>query len=216
MRSLDPAPRIEARFAPDDLVVVAGLPGAGKSTLLREAENPCGAVILDSDQVRAWFARTLPQWVRYRWYRPLVHLSHRARIATYAARRAGPVVAHEPATRAGTRAMLVAIGMITRRRRHLVWVSATPVEAAEGQRARGRVLAGPSFARHVRRARRIEPALVDGRVRGWHSVTVMQRPASGQRLVLRTACGDHGDIGWGSLTAAPLYRPISPSAHRER
>ncbi|OZM71825.1 Zeta toxin [Amycolatopsis antarctica] len=185
MRSVGAETRLETRLAPDDLVVVAGLPGAGKSTLLREARNLASATILDSDQVRDWFSATMPGWVRYRWYRPLVHLAHRGRIVLYAARRTGPVVAHEPATRASTRAMLVLIGLLTGRRRHLLWVSATPGEAEAGQRARGRQLAGRSFARHVRRAERVEPVVAAGGVRGWHSVVVVHRPASGERLVLR-------------------------------
>lgn len=185
MRSPSETTPLELRLAPDDLVVVAGLPGAGKSTLLRESRNLSSAVILDTDQVRAWFAGTLPPWVRYRWYRPLVHLAHRVRILACATRTTSAVIAHEPATRGSTRAMLVVVGLLTNRRRHLVWVSATPAEAVAGQRSRGRVLTDGSFARHARRARRVEPSLRAGRVRGWHSIVVLRRPAGRERLVLR-------------------------------
>ncbi|AUS80711.1 Zeta toxin [Actinoalloteichus sp. AHMU CJ021] len=169
----------------NDLVVVAGLPGAGKSTLLRNAENTVGAVILDSDQMRSWLGTTLPSWVGYRWYRPLVHLCHHARIAVFCALSAHPVVAHEPATRISTRVVLLLVGALTGRTCHFVWVTARVGEALEGQRARGRVLGRPSFAHHVRRARRVERALLGGRIRGWRSVTVLRRPDTGARLVLR-------------------------------
>ncbi|QFU85818.1 AAA family ATPase [Amycolatopsis sp. YIM 10] len=167
------------------LVVVAGIPGAGKSTLLARAENEAGADLLDSDQVRAWFSRVLPSWVRYRWYRPLVHLGHRSRILLFSLRRGRGVVAHEPATRASTRAMLIVMAVLAGRSRHLLWVHTTPGEAAAGQLARGRVLAARSFTRHVRRAEKVERGLADGRPpRGWHTVEVLDRPPLETPIVL--------------------------------
>lgn len=177
--------RVEVPAPANGLVVVAGIPGAGKSTLLARAENPAGAKVLDSDQVRAFFARIAPSWLPYRCYRPLVHLGHRGRIFLFSARRGRPVVAHEPATRATTRAMLVLMGVLTGRSRHLVWVHSTRDEAAEGQRARGRVLASRSFARHVTRATKVERAFAAGRnPAGWNSVEVISRPPLDAPVVL--------------------------------
>ncbi|MFI6030173.1 AAA family ATPase [Amycolatopsis magusensis] len=179
--------KVELPVPVHGLVVVAGIPGAGKSTLLARAENEAGAKLLDSDQVRAWFSRVLPPWVRYRWYRPLVHLGHRSRILLFSLRRGRAVVAHEPATRASTRLMLIVMALLAGRSRHLLWVHTTPGEAAAGQRARGRVLAERSFTRHVQRAAKVERALADGcPPRGWHTVEILERPPLDTSIVLRS------------------------------
>lgn len=170
---------------PHDFVVVAGIPGAGKSTLLDHADNRAQAVILDSDQMRHRMAELMPGWLAYRWYRPLVHLAHRLRIALCAVRAPGPVVAHEPATRATTRALLIVIGVLARRTRRFLWISADPEDARRGQVERGRVIRRRSFARHVLRAHSVESALVARRhLRGWHSVRLLRRPKRGSPLVL--------------------------------
>ena len=88
------------------LVVLAGLPGAGKSTALSELSADVHVVRLDSEQVRSRLRVALPG-VPYPCYRPLVHALHRSRIALACAFARGPVVAHEPATRPGTRARLL-------------------------------------------------------------------------------------------------------------
>lgn len=180
-------------LAPEDLIVVAGLPGAGKSTLLRTIDNRSHAIVLDSDQVRDWFTALLPGWVQYRWYRPMVHLIHRVRIALCAATSAKPVVAHEPATRTSTRTLLATIGMLANRNRHLLWISATAEEARQGQQQRNRVINPRSFARHVRRARSVERRLRERRrLRGWHSTQLVRRPAPRSALVLLPAFNDIG------------------------
>lgn len=168
-----------------DLVVVAGMPGAGKTTLLSRADNRADAVVLDSDQVRQRLVSLLPGWLPYRCYRPLVHLTHRARIAFWAVVAKGPVVAHEPATRASTRLLLVVIGALARRSRHLLWIRVRPEDARKGQFDRGRMIRPGSFERHVRRAGSVEATLrFDGRLRGWHSVRVLDRPDRRARCVL--------------------------------
>jgi hypothetical protein len=140
--------------------------------------------VLDSSDVQArWAARSrLP----YRCYRPLVHVAHRLAILR-AALRPGPVLAHEPATRASTRALLVIIGWLARRKRHFVWLSCPASEAAAGQSARGRTLHRRSFARHVRRAARVESLLAAGGLRGWHTAEALRRPAPGETMTLRAA-----------------------------
>jgi predicted kinase len=161
-----------------DLLVVAGLPGAGKTTMLRHAAD--GVPVLDSDQVRERLRAVLPDALPYRCYRPLVHAWHRARIVGHAVRDDGPMVVHEPATRASTRALLAAVGAVTRRPVRMVWLDATAEQALAGQRRRGRLIRGRSFARHVRRAGRIRAALLaDEPPPGWHSVQVLSRDAAG-------------------------------------
>ncbi|SDW59503.1 Predicted kinase [Amycolatopsis xylanica] len=160
-------------LGPRDLLVVAGLPGAGKTTMLREVRDP---PVLDSDQVRARLRALLPARVPYRLYRPLVHGWHRLRVVGHAAGAGGPVIVHEPSTRASTRALLAVVAVLTGRRIHLLWLDVTAEEALAGQRARGRVIRPRSFARHVRRASRFRRFLLaQGVPRGWSSARVTAR-----------------------------------------
>lgn len=155
-----------------DLLVVAGLPGAGKSTMLGHAAG--ALTVLDPDQVRARLSVLLPA-TPYRWYRPIVHVWQRIRVARAACGR-GPLIVHEPSTRATTRAWLVALGAVTRRPVRMLWLDVTAEQAIRGQRSRGRVLHRRTFARHVRRAARVREILVEQRTpAGWHSVEVLSR-----------------------------------------
>src|SRR3954470_1947680 len=97
-------------LGPRDLLVVAGLPGAGKTTMLRHAAE--GLPVLDSDQVRARLATVLPEAGRSRWHRPRVHAARRLRIVGRAISADGPLVVHEPSTRASTRALLALVGRL--------------------------------------------------------------------------------------------------------
>lgn len=180
-----------------DLLVVAGMPGAGKTTMLRRA---AGALpVLDSDQVRVRLADLLPDAVPYRWYRPLVHLCHRTRIVARAAVRRGPLVVHEPATRASTRRWLAAVAAVTGRPARLLWLDVTAEEALAGQHSRGRLVRARSFARHAARAERMRAALAAGsRPPGWQSVQVLGRPAA-RRAV---------------LTFRPVRNPVAPTVVR--
>jgi hypothetical protein len=160
-------------LGPRDLLVVAGLPGAGKTTMLRHAAP--GLPVLDSDQVRARLAAALPA-VPYRWYRPLVHAGHRLRIVGRAIGRDGPLVVHEPSTRASTRALLALVGALTGRSMRLLFLDATAEQALEGQRSRGRMVRPRSFERHVRRTGKWrEELLADQVPPGWRSVQVIDR-----------------------------------------
>ncbi|MPY77052.1 MAG: AAA family ATPase [Actinophytocola sp.] len=180
-----PSDALRLVLATNDLVVVAGIPGAGKSTVLHEADNRAGAAVIDSEHVARRLSEVVPAWLSYRWYRPVVHLVHRWRILRAAMSFAGPVIAHLPATCWRTRALLILIGMLSRRTRRLVWISVDPDDAYRAQVGRGRVSRPRSFARHVRHARAIEDVLRDtGRLRGWHSAQVLRRPPRGTRLVL--------------------------------
>lgn len=167
-----PTLRVDRR----SLVVLAGLPGAGKSTVLGKLRAGEDAVALDSEQVRTVLRALLPASVPYRWYRPLVHAAHRARIAWNCLVAPGPVIAHEPSTRATTRAMLVAFAWCTGRQRVLVWLHVDPREALAGQHARGRLIRRRSFRRHVQRALRMHLALQAGKnPAGWREVHVFTR-----------------------------------------
>ncbi len=165
---------------PRSLVVLAGLPGAGKSTLLARLHVAgAPATVLDSDQVRTVLRAALPAWVPYRWYRPLVHLAHRARILGHALTAPGLLVVHEPSTRSTTRGALVAVGLLTGRSRHLLWLHASPAEALAGQRDRGRLIRPGAFLRHVRRARAVRERCLAGRPpRGWTGFRLLDRAAT--------------------------------------
>jgi predicted kinase len=165
------------RVAPRSLVVLGGLPGAGKTTMLATLETDGGAaVVLDSDQVRAGLRAAFPAGLPYRYYRPLVHLLHRLRVLCLAIGGTGLLVVHEPSTRPTTRAALVAVGALTGRHRHFLWLDSTVEEALAGQVARGRLVRGHAFARHARRAGYLRERFLDGWVpRGWHRSTVLCR-----------------------------------------
>ncbi|WP_432856137.1 AAA family ATPase [Amycolatopsis sp. CA-161197] len=188
-----------------DLLVVAGLPGAGKTTLLRHA---AGALpVLDSDQVRGRLGAVLPAAVVYRLYRPVVHVCHRARIVLFAALRRGPLVVHEPATRASTRRWLGLVARGTRRPARLLWLDATAEEALAGQHSRVRIVRGRSFARHVARARVVREELRAGRVPpGFGSAQVLTRSAA-SHAVLRP--------GAGGPTRTPPPRTARPPARTD-
>ncbi|MFC0431940.1 AAA family ATPase [Kutzneria buriramensis] len=160
-----------------DMMVVAGLPGAGKSTMLGHAAG--ALAVLDSDEVRGRLRTALPAATPYRYYRPIVHVWHRFRVAAAAAFGRGPVVVHEPSTRATTRAWLAVLGAVTRRPVRMLWLDVTAEEAIAGQRGRGRVLRARSFERHARRAARMREALLAERVPpGWRSAQILTRSAA--------------------------------------
>lgn len=174
------------------LVVFAGIPGAGKSTVLHRLAAhtggpargaPAAPTVLDSDDVREHLRAGLPGWIRCNWYRPAVHLLHGLRIIRWCALARGPVAAHEPATRASSRALLALCARLSGRERVLVWLRVDPGDALAGQRARGRLIGARSFARHVRRAVRIEGLLVTGiGLRGWPRVHAFSRDQIGSGI----------------------------------
>ncbi|MET8853143.1 AAA family ATPase [Amycolatopsis sp. NPDC004625] len=179
-------------LGPRDLLVVAGLPGAGKTTMLRRAV--AGVPVLDSDQVRERLRAVVPGFLAYRWYRPVVHGWHRLRIVRWALGVAGPIVVHEPCTRASTRALFALVGVVSGRPVRLLFLDVPAGVALAGQVARGRVVRGRGFARHVRRVGKWRGALAAGRVPvGWCSVRVVDRGLAGRvRIVARAGAGKPG------------------------
>ncbi|MGW4063899.1 AAA family ATPase [Amycolatopsis sp. NPDC004747] len=171
-----------------DLLVVAGLPGAGKTTMLRHAA--AGLPVLDSDQVRERLGAVVPG-VPYRWYRPVVHAWHRLRIVRRAFGEDGPVVVHEPSTRASTRVLLALVGFVSGRAVRLLFLDVPAEVALAGQVSRGRVVRARSFARHVRRVGKWREELLGERVPwGWRSVQVIDRERGDRtRLVASVLVG---------------------------
>jgi predicted kinase len=168
--------RITVELGRRDLLVVAGLPGAGKSTLLRRLSDDI--TVLDPDQVRARLSALLPAGTPYRYYRPVVHVWQRLRVA-FAALGNGPMIVQEPSTRATTRAWLVLLGTVTRRPVRMLWLEVTAEQALKGQHVRGRVLGRRTFERHVRRSARLRETLLANQVpTGWHSAQVLTRSAA--------------------------------------
>jgi predicted kinase len=128
----------------NDVVVVAGLPGAGKTTLV--AAEPRA---VDSDAVReAWAPRLAP--LPYRIWRPLVHARHWVAIWRALGRSDGVVVVR-PFTSTWTRRSVLRRALRHHAAVHLVVVEATPAQAREGQRARGRTISARAMRRHERR-----------------------------------------------------------------
>jgi hypothetical protein len=159
------------------LVLVAGMPGAGKSTLLAGLPADDRVSVHDSEGPRTALHRLLPG-VPYGGYRWLVHLAHRAGAVAAAASRVPVVVLHLPATDPGTRAAVARLAALTRRSAHLLWLEVDPGIARRGQRDRGRVVPGRSFARHAAAA--AEPP----ECAGWASVTVLDRATAARGLRL--------------------------------
>jgi predicted kinase len=169
------------------LLLVAGLPGAGKSTLLRALPPRPGRRVLDSDAYRDRLGRRLGA-LPYASYRPLVHLWHRLAVLAAAFSAAPTVVVHLPATGAGTRAAVAALAALTGRSAHLVWLDVAPEQALRGQRERGRVVPGGSFAGHAERAADTSARLRAGEAEpGWATVTVLDRARAATGLRLHTA-----------------------------
>lgn len=164
---------------PRDLILLAGLPGAGKSTLLAGLRDVPEITVRDSDQVRVRLDSRVPSWLPYRAYRPLVHAGHQVRVLTAALRAPGPVLVHDPATRAVTRTALAALARLSGRPAVFIWLDVSTTEALDGQRARGRILPPRSFARHVARADVLRGALLSGAVPpGWRWAVLLDRVAT--------------------------------------
>lgn len=152
------------------LVLIAGVPGAGKSTLLRRlfglrgnegrtVLTAEGVRVIDSLQSRYHLGPLLGR-VPYPLWRWVVHVLHLARMA--AALRGGPVVVHECGTRSPVRVLLALLCRLRRYELHVLMIDATPQEARNGQKTRGRQVTERSHRTHSRRWRRLRAATQRG------------------------------------------------------
>lgn len=167
------------------LLLVAGMPGAGKSTLLGALPARAGLRVLDSDTYRARLRVVLGR-LPYRRYRVLVHLWHRLDVLFAAISPTEVVVVHMPATRPGTRRAVAVLARLTGRSAHLVWLHVDPEQALHGQRTRGRLVPGKSFAEHARRAAETTVELRRDGAPGWATVTVLDRTTARHGLAVET------------------------------
>ncbi|HEX4815486.1 MAG TPA: AAA family ATPase [Nonomuraea sp.] len=147
------------RYPSGSLVILTGLPGAGKTTLLNRLYDLHGAesapvardavVVIDSAQSRRHWADRLV-WAPYPVRRALVFATHVTRIRQALAG-GRSVIAHN---RGCAPYVLRGFAWLARRHGaslHLLLLDAPPEVALAGQRARGRVVAPRTFARHRRR-----------------------------------------------------------------
>ncbi|MGY1606647.1 MULTISPECIES: AAA family ATPase [unclassified Geodermatophilus] len=165
------------------LVVVGGLPGSGKTTMVRRllGDGVPGVTSVDSEQVAARW-RTGSR-VPYRVVRPLVHLQHRLRVLHALAGPAPVVVLADPWTSRWWRPVVLATARGAGRWVRLVLLDASPEEAADGQRIRGRRIPEGRMRRHGLRWARLMQAAAAG-----PDVVVVDRPRAA-RLTLPELLG---------------------------
>ena len=135
----------ELRYPARDLLVVSGLPGSGKSTLMERVA--AGVTRVDSQDVRAEFARRLPRRLPYGVYRPLVRAVHYWRLRR-AVRGGGPLVVHDCGAQRWVRSWLGRTARRQGRGLHLLLLDVSAEQAVGGQLERGRVVSDGAFARH--------------------------------------------------------------------
>ncbi|WP_246149338.1 AAA family ATPase [Nonomuraea turkmeniaca] len=158
MRS-EPVQGAMVRYPSGSLVILTGLPGAGKTTLLQRLYGLHGAestpvasgavMVIDSSQSRRHWDGRLP-WAPYPLRRAVVFITHLTRIRRALAG-GQSVIAHN---RGCGPYVLRGFAWLARRHGaafHLLLLDAPADLAIAGQRARGRVVAPRTFARHERR-----------------------------------------------------------------
>ncbi|WDF41435.1 AAA family ATPase [Streptomyces sp. T12] len=162
-------------FAPEDLVVITGLPGSGKSTLMRRAVQ---GTRIDSQDTRDHWAARMPRFLPYAVYRPLVRLAHYTGLRR-ALRSGEGVVVHDCGTQAWVRGWLAREARRRGGTLHLLLLDVTPGTALEGQRERGRGVSRYAFLRHRRAAARLLHSVEKGHLpQGCGSAVLIDRAAA--------------------------------------
>ncbi|MEU7871885.1 AAA family ATPase [Dactylosporangium sp. NPDC049140] len=179
----------ELRYGTDAVLVVAGVPGAGKTTLLRRLfpTGGAGVRVLDSDHSREWWRPYLGR-LPYRYWRPIVHATHYARLV-HTLGGPGPVVVHECATRPWARRLIFAAARRSGRRVHLLLLDVSPADALAGQESRGRRVRSAAFAAHCRNW---QDVLRDAH-REAATVTRIDRPGATALRAIRFGAVDRAD-----------------------
>lgn len=169
----------ELNYPAGSLLIVAGVPGAGKTTLLKRLFPRPGVRLLDSEQARLELSPYLGA-VPYKYWRPLVHVAHYARLYR-ALRGSESVVVHESGTRDWATRLILDAARRADRRTHLLLLDVDPAEARAGQVARRRKVRRSSFATHVRKWRRLMAHVADP-AHPIHAavatITIIDRPAA--------------------------------------
>ncbi|WP_369172516.1 AAA family ATPase [Streptomyces sp. R28] len=162
-------------FAPEDLVVITGLPGSGKSTLMQRTVQ---GTRIDSQDTRDHWAARMPRFLPYAVYRPLVRLAHYAGLRR-ALRSGEGVVVHDCGTQAWVRGWLAREARRRGGTLHLLLLDVTPGAALEGQRERGRGVSRYAFVRHRRAAARLLRSVEKGHLpQGCGSAVLIDRAAA--------------------------------------
>lgn len=177
----------ELHYPATAALLFAGIPGAGKSTALyrlfnspvdaeRPPNGPDGTVVLDSNHVRNTWQPRLHR-LPYPLWRPVVHLTHFARIRSALRDHTGPVVIHDCATYGWSRRLLGRWATRHGRELHMILLDVPAAIARAGQYARGRRVGGISFHRHCSRWNRLLAAVARGQGlrHGPASVVVIDR-----------------------------------------
>ncbi len=162
-------------FAPEDLVVITGLPGSGKSTLMRRAVK---GIRIDSQDTRDRWDGRLSRFLPYGLYRPLVRLAHYAGLRRALGSGEG-VVVHDCGTQAWVRGWLARAARRRGGTLHLLLLDVTPDTALAGQRERGRGVSTYAFLRHRGAAARLIRSVEKGHLpQGCGSAVLIDRDAA--------------------------------------
>ncbi|GAA0388158.1 AAA family ATPase [Streptomyces luteireticuli] len=173
----------ELRYRTGDLLVVSGLPGSGKSTLIRRlapAPDGRGEPVrrVDSQDTRARLERRLPARLPYGLYRPLVRAVHYVGLRG-ALRSGASVVVHDCGRAGWVRRWLAREARRRGTDLHVLLLAVAPGTALAGQRARGRTVSAPAFARHRGAMERLVAAAAGGRApAGAASVVLLDRASA--------------------------------------
>ncbi|MDP4506150.1 AAA family ATPase [Nonomuraea turcica] len=203
MRS-EPVQGAMVRYPSGSLVILTGLPGAGKTTLLQRLYGLHGAesapvvrdmvMVIDSSQSRRhWDGRMT--WAPYPLRRAVVFVTHLTRIRRALAG-GQSVIAHN---RGCGPYVLRGFAWLARRHGaafHLLLLDAPAEAALAGQRARGRVVAPRTFARHQRRWGDLVARVKNGD----------PAPASGARILDRAEAALLGSIVFDGPTGNSTHQ----------